>query len=85
MLVETGADLEVRLKGLVWGGEQDWETTVFDVTPIPYAQCGLYAQFHRQERHVYDNLRHLYERRHGTRLPLRNVPNRYLAPRQVEH
>ncbi len=83
VLVEAGADLEVRLKGLVWGSEQDWETTVLDVTPTSYAQCGLYAQFHRQEQDVYSNLRYLYQRRHGTQLRVRNVPNRYLAPRQT--
>jgi len=82
MLVEAGADLDVRLKGIVWGSGQDWETTVLDVTPVSYAQDGLYAQFHRQETDVYSNLQYLYERRYGTRLPLRNVPNRYLAPRQ---
>jgi hypothetical protein len=79
-LVEAGADLEVRLKGLVWGPEQEWETTVLDVTPTSYAQCGLYTQFHRREQDVYENLRYLYQRRHGTPLPVRNVPNKYLAP-----
>jgi len=44
-LVEAGADLEVRLRGLAWGKGADWETTILDVTPISYAQCGLYAQF----------------------------------------
>ena len=47
--------------------------TVLDVTPISYAQCGLYAQFHRRERDVYDNLAYLYRRRHGRELPVQNV------------
>ena len=81
LLVEAGADLEVRLKGLSWGSEADWETLILDVTPISYAQCGLYAQFHRREQDVYANLGYLYKRRHGTDLPTRNVPNRYLVPR----
>jgi ankyrin repeat protein len=81
ILVEAGADLDVRLKGLLWGSEQDWETLLLDVTPTSYAQCGLYAQFHRKERDVYDNLAYLYRRRHASELPLHNVPNRYLAPR----
>lgn len=59
----------------------DWETTILDVTPISYTQCGLYAQFHRREQDVYENLAYLYQRRHGTGLRVRNVPNKYLAPR----
>jgi hypothetical protein len=81
LLVDAGADLDVRLKGLVWGRGQDWETLVLDVTPISYAQCGLYAQFHRPEKDVYSNLSYLHQKRHGTELRLRNVPNKYLAPR----
>ncbi len=78
LLAEAGADLEVRLRGLVWGRGAEWETTVLDVTPISYAQCGLYAQFHRDERDVYGNLAYLYRRRHGADLQVRNVPNKYL-------
>jgi hypothetical protein len=81
LLVEAGADLDVRLKGLVWGKGADWETLILDVTPISYAQCGLYAQFHRREEDVISNLAYLYQRRHGTKLETRNVPNKYLAPR----
>jgi hypothetical protein len=80
LLVEAGADLDVRLRGLLWGIGADWETLLLDVSPISYAQCGLYAQFHRQERDVYSNLSYLYEKRYGGQLPIRNVPNRYLAP-----
>ena len=79
LLVESGADLDVRLRGLVWGRGAEWETTILDVTPLSYAQCGLYAQFHRREPDVYDNLAYLYRKRHGAELQVRNVPNRYLA------
>ena len=51
------------------------------LTPVSYAQCGLYTQFHRDERDVYSNLTHLYRRLHGAELPIRNVPNKYLTPR----
>jgi ankyrin repeat protein len=80
LLVGLGASLDVRLRGLVWGPGADWETLILDVTPISYAQCGLYRQFHRDERDVWDNLAYLYERRHRAPLPRRNVPNRYLTP-----
>jgi hypothetical protein len=63
LLVEAGADLGVRLKGVVWGPGQDWEALVLDVTPLSYAQCGLYAQFHRREADVYGNLRYLFKAR----------------------
>lgn len=82
MLVDAGAALDVRLKGVLWGAGADWETLVLDVTPLSYAQCGLYAQFHRREEDVHSNIGYLYERRYGTPLHPRNVPNRYLAPRE---
>ena len=81
MLVAAGCDLELRLKGLLWGAGYDWETLVLDVTPLSYAQCGLYAQFHRREQDVYANLACLYRKRYGAELPVRNVPNKYLLPR----
>lgn len=83
LLVDAGASLDIQLKGLVWGGSFDWETTIFDVTPISYAQCGLYFQFHRREEAVYSNLRYLYHKRYGTDPPIRNVPNRYLDDERV--
>jgi hypothetical protein len=79
MLVEAGADLDIRVKALLWGESMSWETVVFDVTPISYAQCGLYRQFHRREEHIYSNIEYLYGKRYGAKPPARNVPNKYLA------
>ena len=79
MLVDAGADLDVRVRSLLWGESMSWETVVFDVTPISYTQCGLYRQFHRREEHVYSNIEYLYRKRYSVAPPLRNVPNRYLA------
>ncbi len=81
LLVEAGADLSVRVDGLVWGGGFEWETVVYDVTPISYAQCGLYGQFHRTEKDTYSNLSYLWAKKHGTELRIRNVPNQYLRPK----
>jgi ankyrin repeat protein len=78
LLVEAGADLDVRLKGLVWGKTMPWETVLFDVTLFSYAQCGLYRQFHRSEEDIYGNLAFLYRKRYSSQAPVRNVPNEYL-------
>jgi ankyrin repeat protein len=80
LLVDAGADLDIRLKGLVWGESFEWETIVFDVTPMSYAQCGLYRQFHRREEDVFSNIAYLYRKRYGSEPQIRNVPNKYLFP-----
>ena len=79
ILVEAGADLDIQIKGLLWGESMDWETLVYDVTPLSYAQCGLYEQFHRREEHIYSNIEYLYSKRYGKAPQIINVPNRYLA------
>lgn len=79
LLAQSGADLGLRLKGLRWGEGMDWETLLLDVTLFSYAQSGSYRQFHREERDIYANLAYLYEKRYGSSLTLRNVPNKYLA------
>ncbi len=79
MLADAGADLDARVSALRWGGGRSWETVIFDVTPVSYAQCGLMAQFHRAERPVYDTIGFLLNRREGRVPPIPNVPNRYLV------
>jgi ankyrin repeat protein len=82
LLLDAGARVDVRLTGLTWGMDMEWETTVFDVTPISYAQLGLLPQMHREERDIYDNIRVLLETAGRRVPPLSNVPNRYLHPRK---
>jgi len=79
LLVDAGADLSLRLDGLVWAGGFDWETVVYEVTPLSYAQCGLFRQFHRTEQDVYSNIEFLYRKKYGRAPIIRNVPNKYLA------
>lgn len=79
ILLDAGADLDVRVRSLLWGESMSWETVVYDVTPISYAQCGLYRQFHRREEDVYDNIDLLYRKRYGTVSAHRNVPNKYMV------
>ena len=79
LLLDAGADPGVRLPGLTWGKGMEWETTMFDVTPISYAQFGLLPQVHRDERDIYENIRGLLDASKRPVPPLENVPNRYLA------
>lgn len=79
MLVSAGASLDVRVPMLLWGETMPWETIVFDATSVSYAQCGLFRQFHRDERDVYGNISFLICARNGSVPPERNVPNKYLA------
>jgi len=80
LLLDAGARVDVRLPGITWGKDMEWETTFFDVTPISYAQLGLLPQVHREERDIYDNIRLLLEAAGRQIPPLDNVPNRYLHP-----
>jgi hypothetical protein len=80
MLLEAGARSDVALAGITWGKGFEWETTLLDVTPISYAQCGLLPQVHRAETDIYANIRQLLAAA-GRPVPaFANVPNRYLHP-----
>lgn len=79
ILVNAGARLDTRVRSLLWGESMSWETVVYDITPISYAQCGLYRQFHRREEDVYDNIAYLYRKRFASEPSIRNVPNKYLT------
>jgi ankyrin repeat protein len=78
LLLEHGAKPDIRLAGITWGMGHSWETTIFDATPVSYAQAGLLPQFQRDERDVYENIQ-LLTRAAGRVIPDElNVPNRYL-------
>lgn len=81
LLLDASARTGIHLPGIVWGKGFEWETTLFDVTPISYAQMGLLPQMHRSERDIYANIRRLLEASGRNVPPLDNVPNRYLQPR----
>ena len=80
-LLAAGARADLRIAGLTWGAGQDWETTLFDLTPLSYAQCGLMRQMHRDERDVDVVVRLLLEAQRRSVPPMANLPNRYLRPR----
>lgn len=83
VLLAAGARPDVRLPSLAWGRGFDWETTLYDVTPINYCQAGLLPQFHRREADVYRNLADLLTAAGRPGPSSANVPNRYLQPRCV--
>lgn len=78
LLLEAGANCDVRIDGINWGKGYEWETTFFDVTPISYAQMGLLPQVHRIESDIYSNIKCLVEASGRKMPPLDNVSNRYL-------
>jgi hypothetical protein len=78
LLLEHGAKADIRLAGITWGKSFEWETTIFDATPVSYAQAGLLPQFQRDELDVYENIK-LLTRASGRVIPEElNVPNKYL-------
>jgi ankyrin repeat protein len=78
LLLEHGANADIRLAGITWGKSFEWETTIFDATPVSYAQAGLLPQIGRDERDLYENIR-LLAKASGRVLPEElNVPNKYL-------
>jgi hypothetical protein len=78
LLLEHGAKADIRLAGITWGKSFEWETTIFDATPLSYAQAGLLPQFGRDQHDVYANIR-LLAQAAGRILPEDlNVPNKYL-------
>ena len=80
-LIAQGADLQLTLKGLVWGKGYEWETLIPAVNPISYAMMGLLPQFQRTENNIYKNVSHLFQAVYKNPIEPRNVPNAYLRNR----
>jgi hypothetical protein len=78
MLLRAGARADIAVRGITWGQGFEWETTLFDVTPVSYAQCGLLPQMHRKDVDIYANIKLLLAAAGREVPPLVNVPNRYL-------
>ncbi len=77
-LIGAGADLDLTLKGLIWGKGYEWETFIPDVNPVSYAMMGLLRQFQRTEAEIYEIVGILHEAKYGQQYIPENVPNRYL-------
>ena len=51
-LLSKLVDLQVTLKGIIWGKGYEWETLIPSVNPISYAMMGLLPQVHRDEKTI---------------------------------
>ena len=83
LLLEAGANVDARVAGLVWGRGFEWETALFGLTPLSYAQLGGLPQMHRDEQQIADTVRLLLSAAGRPVPPLANVPNRYLRERDT--
>lgn len=80
LLLAAGARTDIALRGVTWGKGFEWETTLFDVTAVSYAQFGLLPQVHRREEQFYETIRELLKADGRAVPPFANVPNKYLYP-----
>lgn len=79
LLIAQNVDLDLTVKGLIWGKGYSWETFVPSVNPISYAMMGLLRQFQRTEAQIYEVVNQLMKHRYGIDYQPANVPNKYLA------
>ena len=77
-LLSRSADLDVTVKGLIWGLGYPWETFIPAVNPISYAMMGLLPQMHREEMVIANVVKKLMKAAFGIEYMTSNVPNQYL-------
>lgn len=77
-LISQYADLDLTVKGLIWGKGYEWETFIPAVNPISYAMMGLLRQFQRTEAQIYEVVTILLNARFGITYNPVNIPNKYL-------
>lgn len=78
-LIIQKADLELKVKGLIWGKGYEWETFIPAVNPVSYAMMGLLRQFQRTEKQIYEVVSLLLEALYGVGYYPSNIPNKYLS------
>ena len=77
-LLSKSVDLQVMVKGLIWGKGYEWETFIPAVNPISYAMMGLLPQMHRKEVAISKTVSRLMKAAYGINYVPSNVPNKYL-------
>lgn len=77
-LLEQGAQLDISVRGLIWGKGYEWETFIPAVNPLSYAMMGLFPQMHRDPQTIAGIVSLLVKHAYGIDYILPNVPNAYL-------
>ena len=77
-LLSRSADLEITVKGLIWGKTYPWETLIPSVNPISYAMMGMLPQMHRNEIVISNIIMKLMKARYGISYTPQNIPCAYL-------
>ena len=77
-LIAQHADLNLTVKGFIWGKGYKWETFIPSVNPISYAMMGLLRQFQRTEQDIYEVVSLLLKAHYGMQYMPSNIPNKYL-------
>lgn len=77
-LLDNGADLNITVKGLIWGKGYEWETFIPSVNPVSYAMMGLLPQMHRKDTVVAETVSLLIKHAYDIDYMPGNIPNAYL-------
>lgn len=77
-LLAHGADMDITVRGIIWGKGYDWETFIPSVNPISYAMMGLLPQMHRNEKTIAEVVNKLMKHQYNINYISQNVPNKYL-------
>lgn len=78
-LLGNGADLQITVRGLIWGKGYEWETFIPAVNPISYAMMGFLPQMHRKEKTVAETVSLLIKYAYGIDYTPPNIPCKYLT------
>jgi hypothetical protein len=78
LLLANKADLEITVKGIIWGKGYEWETFIPSVNPLSYAMMGLLPQMHRNEKTIADVVSRLLKHKYNINYMPVNIPNNYL-------
>ena len=77
-LLQQNANLDITVKGLIWGKGYDWETFIPSVNPVSYAMMGLLPQIHRDEQIIAATVQQLLKHQYNINYTVPNIPNKYL-------
>lgn len=78
LLLSNSPDLQLTVRGFIWGKGYAWETLIPAVNPVSYAMMGLLPQMHRNESDITKTVTRLLKAAYGIDYVPRNVPNKYL-------